>query len=415
MARLWRKIPPTIITSPTLHQRYIPKLFSSTGLGARKKYYDEMRNVTLQAPSKHVLKATDRPAPEKYYVHVSDVKSFIQSVLSGNKVPPVTAKIVAECLALADLRGIDTHGMNRLPSYLKRIRAGVLDPCVAPTMDQLSPVVAQVDCKNGFAFVAGHIGIARAVEMAQTYGVGIVSVKHSNHLGMSAWVVQQALDAGLISLVFTNASPALPVWGGSIKLMGTSPIACGVPAGRERPFILDMATTVAARGKIQKAARRGQKIPRDWALDRHGQPTDDPQEALQGVLNPIGGYKGSALAIMMDILGGVISGSAFAGGVVNPDDMSRPADVGHLFIVLRPDLFMSLSEFQDRMDHLYRTVVNADRRKGVERIYYPGEIEQLTCEERLKTGIPYAKVEVDTLNQHAVQVGVAKLVISHTA
>jgi len=140
----------------------------------------------------------------------------------------------------------------------------------------------------------------------------VVSIKHSNHFGMSAWIVQQAIDAGMMSLVFTNSSPALPPFGGKEKLLGVSPIACGAPGGKEKPFILDMAPSVAARGKIYKAKRRGEKIPLDWALDVEGRPTDDPDAALGGVMQPMGGPKGSGLAIMMDVFSGVLSGKSFS-------------------------------------------------------------------------------------------------------
>jgi len=350
---------------------------------------------------------------EKLYVTAENARKFVQSVLIGNGVPPENAAIVADCLVLADLRGVDTHGVNRIPSYMERIRKGVLDAKASPTLHQVTPVVAQVDGKNGFGFVAAHMGMARAIEMAKEFGIGMVSVKHSNHFGMSAWVVQQALDAGMMSLVFTNSSPALPVWGGRSKLMGVSPIACGAPAGKERPFILDMAPSVAARGKIYKAARRGEKIPTDWALDGEGRPTDDPNKALEGVMLPMGGPKGSALAIMMDVFSGVLSGSAFAGHVANPYDPSRPADVGHFLIALKPDLFMSLEEFKERMDYLYRRVVDSDKAAGVDRIYYPGEIEQLTHEERLKTGIPYVEAEIEALNKEAERVGVDPIIVSN--
>ncbi|KAL2219607.1 putative malate/L-lactate dehydrogenase [Thermoascus aurantiacus ATCC 26904] len=350
---------------------------------------------------------------EKLYVTAENARKFVQSVLIGNGVPPENAAIVADCLVLADLRGVDTHGVNRIPSYMERIRRGVLDAKASPTLHQVTPVVAQVDGKNGFGFVAAHMGMARAIEMAKEFGIGMVSVKHSNHFGMSAWVVQQALDAGMMSLVFTNSSPALPVWGGRSKLMGVSPIACGAPAGKERPFILDMAPSVAARGKIYKAARRGEKIPTDWALDGEGRPTDDPNKALEGVMLPMGGPKGSALAIMMDVFSGVLSGSAFAGHVANPYDPSRPADVGHFLIALKPDLFMSLEEFKERMDYLYRRVVDSDKAAGVDRIYYPGEIEQLTHEERLKTGIPYVEAEIEALNKEAERVGVDPIIVSN--
>jgi LDH2 family malate/lactate/ureidoglycolate dehydrogenase len=136
----------------------------------------------------------------------------------------------------------------------------------------------------------------------------VVSVKHSNHFGMAAWIVQKAIDADMMSLVFTNSSPAMPPFGGKEKLLGVSPIACGAPGGKEKPFILDMAPSVAARGKIYKAKRRGEKIPLDWALDAEGRPTDDPDAALGGVMLPMGGPKGSALAIMMDVFSGVLSG-----------------------------------------------------------------------------------------------------------
>ncbi|KAE8319444.1 Malate/L-lactate dehydrogenase [Aspergillus transmontanensis] len=229
---------------------------------------------------------------------------------------------------------------------------------------------------------------------------------------MSAWIVQQALDAGMMSLVFTNSSPALPVWGGREKLMGVSPLACGAPAGKEKPFILDMAPSIAARGKIYKAARRGEKIPADWALDGEGRQTEDPNRALEGVMLPMGGPKGSALAVMMDVFSGVLSGSAFAGHVTGPYDPSKPADVGHFLVAIKPDLFMGLDDFKERMDYLYQRVIGSEKMAGVDRIYYPGEIEQITHEERVKTGIPFVQAEIDSLNKEADKVGVEHLVVS---
>jgi LDH2 family malate/lactate/ureidoglycolate dehydrogenase len=339
----------------------------------------------------------------------SDLESFIHKVLTGNGVPAKHATIVANCLVQADLRGVDTHGANRIPSYMQRIRQKVLDPSASPELQQITPIAALVDGKNTFGFVAAHLGMQRACEMAREFGVGLVSVKHSNHYGMAAWLVQQAIDAGMMSLVFTNSSPALPVWGGKSKLMGVSPIACGAPAGKERPFILDMAPSVAARGKIYKALRRGEKIPTDWALDAEGKRTDDPAKALEGVMLPMGGPKGSALSIMMDVFSGVLSGSAFAGHVTGPYDPSKPADVGHFLMAIRPDLFMSLEDFKERMDYLYQRVVGCEKMAGVDRIYYPGEVEQITREKRLEEGIPFTGSEIEKLNQEAELVGVEKL------
>lgn len=341
----------------------------------------------------------------KHHVSASDATTFVQSVLEGNGVSKEHSAIVAKCLVAADLRGVDTHGINRIPSYMARIRQGVLDAKAQPTLTETTPVIAQVDAHNSFGFVAAHMGMQKACEMARVYGIGMVSVKHSNHFGMSAWLVQQALDEGMMSLVFTNSSPALPVWGGKEKLMGVSPLACGAPGGEKPPFILDMAPSVAARGKIYKALRRGEKIPGDWALDAEGRQTDDPAEALKGVMLPMGGPKGSALSVMMDVFSGVLSGSAFAGHVTNPYDPSKPADVGHFLIALKPDLFMSMDEFKGRMDYLYQRIVSCDKMAGVDRIYFPGEIEQIAEQTRRSEGIPYVDAEIKALNEEADKVG----------
>ncbi|KAF2997971.1 hypothetical protein E8E13_006443 [Curvularia kusanoi] len=354
-------------------------------------------------------------AQSMLHVNANDARTFVENVLVGNGVLKDNAVIVAKCLVEADLRGVDTHGINRIPSYMARIRQGVLDASASPTLHRVTPAVAQVDGHNGFGFLAAHTGMAAAIDMAKEVGIGMVSVKHSNHFGMSAWVVQQALDAGMMSLVFTNSSPALPVWGGKSKLMGVSPIACGAPAGKGRPFIVDMAPSVAARGKIYKALRRGEKIPDDWALDKEGQQTQDPAKALEGVMLPMGGPKGSAIAIMMDVFSGVLSGSAFAGHVTNPYDPSKPADVGHFLVAIKPDLFMSIEEFKERMDYLYKRVTGSDRMSGTDRIYFPGEIEDLNKEKRLKDGIPLVAAEVDALNEEAQRVGAARILASPPA
>ncbi|ETS74350.1 hypothetical protein PFICI_14216 [Pestalotiopsis fici W106-1] len=346
----------------------------------------------------------------KLHVRPEDARKFVEDVLQGNGVSQRNAATVAKCLVKADLRGVDTHGINRIPSYIARIKQGLLDATADPIITKVTPVVGQIDGRNGFGFVAAHAGMDLAIEMAEKFGIGMVSIKHSNHFGMAAWICQQAIDANMMSLVFTNSSPAMPVWGGRSKLMGISPIACGAP-GLDNPFILDMAPSVAARGKIFKAERRGEKIPFDWAIDAEGQPTDDPTAALQGVMLPIGGPKGSALAIMMDVFSGVLSGSAFAGHVTGPLNPSKPADVGHFLIAIKPDLFMSLDDFRNRIHYLYDRVVGSEKATGVDRIYFPGEIEQLSERERLKTGIPYVKAEIDALNAEAKKVGAGDIVV----
>lgn len=348
------------------------------------------------------------PSPDPFLLlRPSAAHHFAVEVLVRNGVPQANAKIIVSALLEADLRGHDTHGIHRLPSYIARIRHRVLDPHASPTLKQITPAVALVDGHNGFGFLAAHMGMAAAIRMAQgELGIGLVAVKHSNHFGMSAWVVQQALDAGMASFVFTNSSPALPPYGGKEKLLGVSPIAAGAPGGpRGRPFIMDMAPSVAARGKVYRALRRGEQIPRGWALDKHGRATQDPHDALEGVMLAMGGPKGSALAIMMDVFSGVLTGSAFAGNVAGPYDPSRPGDVGHFLLAIRPDLFLSREEFALRMQYLYDRVTGAERAEGVDRIYFPGEIELVTREKRVREGIPVVRAELDALNEEAAKVG----------
>jgi LDH2 family malate/lactate/ureidoglycolate dehydrogenase len=195
----------------------------------------------------------------KLIVTPSNARSFATSLLEANSVPPENATIIANSLVAADLRGVETHGINRLPAYLARVRTGAMSATASPTFTSITPVVGQVNGHNGFGFLAAALGMRHACSMAKVYGIGMVSVKHSNHFGMSAWIVEQAIREGMMSLVFTNSSPALPVWGGRERVLGVSPIACGAPGGEGgSDFVLDMAPSVAARGKVYKAMRRGE-------------------------------------------------------------------------------------------------------------------------------------------------------------
>ncbi|KAH6673148.1 putative malate/L-lactate dehydrogenase [Halenospora varia] len=353
---------------------------------------------------------------QKFHIAPEAASKFAISLLKANGVPAGNAEVIAKCLVMADLRGVDTHGMNRFPSYLKRLCSGAINHKGSPTLKQITPCVAQVDGCNTFGFLGAELGMRRCIEMAKEHGIGMVSVKRSNHFGMSAWIVQQANEAGMLSLVFTNSSAALPVWGGREKMMGVSPIACGAPGpkGAGKDFILDMAPSIAARGKVYKALRRGENIPIDWAIDGEGKRTTDPARALEGSMLPMGGPKGSALAVMMDVFSGVLSGSKFAGRVIGPYEEGgegRESDVGHFLLAIRPDLFLDggEEEFKERMSVLYDRVVGSKKMEGVDRIYFPGEIEQELHKERLRSGIPFVKAEVDALNKEAEKVGSPKL------
>jgi LDH2 family malate/lactate/ureidoglycolate dehydrogenase len=253
------------------------------------------------------------------------------------------------------------------------------------------------------------------MDMAREFGVGVVSARNSTHFGMAACYTLQALEAGFISFVFTNASRAMPPWGGREAFLGTSPFAAAAPSGNELPFDLDMSPAVAARGKIRRAARRGEPIPLGYALDAQGRPTTDPNAALDGgVVLPIGGPKGSGISMLMDIMGGVISGAACAGDVGNQFlDWDRPQNVGHFFLAMKPDLFVPKDEYLKRMDTLVQRVHAIPTVEGVDEILMPGEKERRFEATRRRTGLPYHPKEVAALQKEAASAGLPALPVAN--
>jgi LDH2 family malate/lactate/ureidoglycolate dehydrogenase len=353
-------------------------------------------------------------SPQRVYASAEAADAFIRRLLVAHDVPDGDAAIVAGCLVSADLRGVDTHGMVRLPGYIERIRRGVNNPRPALEPQRITPVAAALDGQNGLGFVVGTRAMAEAIAMAQEFGVGIVAARRSTHFGMAASYVLQAIEAGFAAIVFSNASPAMPPWGGRAALIGTNPLAMGVPAGDRDPIVLDMSPAVAARGKIRRAERRGEAIPLGYALDEDGRPTTDPTAALAGVVLPIGEYKGSGLSLMMDVFGGVIAGAAFAGGVGDQyKALDRPQDVGHFFLAMKPDLFVGAEEYRRRMETLVDKVRACPPAEGFSEILLPGEPElrhERLCRRR---GIPYSANEVAAVQAEAVRVGVPPLAVSN--
>ncbi|KAL2789213.1 Malate/L-lactate dehydrogenase [Aspergillus keveii] len=329
----------------------------------------------------------------RYYANPAEAEKFATALLIKAGLAEDDARSMAGCLVLADIRGVDTHGLARLPQYLSRVSAGLVNARPNLQLTEKTPVVAHLDGDNGFGFVVATRGMAEAIKRAEIYGIGMVTVNHSNHFGMAATYVLQALEKNMISLVFTNSAKQMPPFGGKETLLGISPFAAGAPAGAQIPYVLDMAPSVVAKGKIRRAARRGERIPLGWALDADGNPTTDAEVALNGSMAPIGGPKGSGIAILMDILSGVLTGAAFGGEVGDQYKDARPQNVGHCFIALKPDIFFSVDELKARMDTLVQRVHGVAPAPGFEEVLFPGEPEYRLEEQRRKEGIPFAEAE----------------------
>ncbi len=352
-------------------------------------------------------------AADRHYVTPEDADRFVRQILEAHGLPDGDAKTVARCLVRADLRGVDSHGLGLLPLYLRRLRAGLLNPTPDVTFEETSPVIARADGDNGFGFVVATRSMEKAIASADQFGIGVVGAWNSTHFGMAANYVLQAVDAGFISLVFTNASRAMPPHGGREAIFGTSPLAAGAPGGPV-PFVLDMSPAVAARGRIRRAGRRGEQIPPGYGLDREGRSTTDPAAVLDGgVVLPIGGPKGAAISILMDIMSGVITGAGFAGGVRSQfDDFTAPQNVGHFFMALKPDIWLPMTDYQDRMRVLAEVVSNCAPADGHTEALLPGQPESATEIVRGRSGLPYSSSEIEVLIQEAEQAGIEPLASS---
>lgn len=351
-----------------------------------------------------------------FYVDRTHLLDFVTGLFRYAGLSEENAFTVADNLVSANLRGTDTHGVFRAPTYLKRVRAGLNKANPDIKIDKVAIAASHVDGDNGMGAVVGTHAMQEAISLAKETGTGLVSVKNSTHYGMAAYYVLQALEADMIAMAFTNASPAFPPWGGRQPFFGTSPLAVAVPAGKQHPYVLDMAMSVLARGNVYVAAQAGKEIPPGLALDSKGRPTTDPNELINGgTMLPFGGVKGAALSMLMDIFGGVLSGAAFAGQVGNPHmNFDRPQNVGHLIICFRPDLFMPMEEFKTRMDELVTTVKKEPKAEGFDEILMPGERETRTSELRKKEGIPLSADVVEALNAEAAESSMAALDVRDT-
>lgn len=316
------------------------------------------------------------------------LEDFCSHVLLKAGVAEEKARIVANSLIEADLRGVDSHGVVRTAIYLERIEKGMIDPHAEITVISESDAALLVDGNNNFGSVVGTKALSIALDRAKKSGVALVGVKHSNHFGTGAYYAKKAIKENMILLVLSNASQTMPPTGGIRPFIGTNPLAVGVPTGKQSPFILDMATSVVARGKIIVEAQRGNSIPVGWAIDKEGNSTTDAEAALEGSVLPLGGPKGYGISMFIDILCGVLTGAGFGKYVNNMyENWQEPQNVGHIFLAIDINRFMPIDFFKSRMDQYITEIKSEPKAPGVEEIYIPGEIESRRSEVRKEKGI----------------------------
>jgi len=290
-------------------------------------------------------------------ISISSIESLVVDVLQHVGVPKNDARIVADSIVYAHQREKGTHGIGRLHIYIRKIREGLMSPDTPLKVVKEGPVVSVLDAGNGFGQVAAIRGMRRAMDAAGRMGLGVVGIRHSNNFGTAGFIAEEALKRDMIGIVLSNSAPAISPTGGNRPLFGTNPLAVAFPvAPPQLPIVLDMASSVAARGKIRQAARNGDNIPFGWALDKDGQPTDKPLAALAGSMLPIGGAKGYGLALVIDVLAGMLTGSAFAGFAEGLNHPSKTSNYGHLLLAIDPNSFLPAEEYRNNMETLIRRV-----------------------------------------------------------
>ena len=310
------------------------------------------------------------------------------------------ASISSNAIINAELVGMHSHGLTRLTMYCKRIQKKLINPKPRIKIKKISQSISLIDANNSIGFVAADIAIKTAINSAKKTGIGLVAVKNSGHYGLSGYYVEKAVKKNLIAICFTNAPPAIAPYGAKKSLFGTNPICFGTPTGSKIPFILDSSVSMINRGKIRRAAKLGLKIPSGVALDKSGKPTTNAKKALEGVQLPIASFKGSGLAWMVDILSGVFTGGNHSGKVKDPfDDFTGPQNIGHLFILMKPNLFVG-NNYNKRIKENIKTIKKLPKIKGVKEIFYPGQNKYQRYKSNLKKEIKIIKnifIEIKSL------------------
>jgi LDH2 family malate/lactate/ureidoglycolate dehydrogenase len=344
-------------------------------------------------------------------IAAATLAAFIARAFAAAGLPADDAQTLAGLMVEADLRGSDTHGVIRLPLYVRRIRAGGINakPDIRVVSDR--PSAALVDGDNGMGHLVMRRAAHLAIDKAKATGIGWVGARMSNHAGPAALYVTMPLRHDMIGLYFAvGSSNHLPPWGGSESLLGTNPMAVAVPAGDEPPIVLDMAPTVAAYGKVRLKAQRGEAMPVGWMIDRDGKPLTDPKRADEGHLLPIGDYKGSGLSLIIGILGGLLNRAAMGREVIDfVKETGTPTNTGQTIAAIAIDTFMPVAEFKRAVDQVVRDIRNSRRLPGVERIWLPGEQSHAKLLDRRAHGVPMPQALRDSLDAVARDLGVPPL------
>ncbi|RZW19140.1 MAG: Ldh family oxidoreductase [Desulfobulbaceae bacterium] len=330
---------------------------------------------------------------------------FAAAVYMDGGVPDEDARLLADTLVQADLWGHQSHGVLRLGWYLDRIKNEVMTPVTVPQFEVDAGAIAVINGRDGVGQVLAHRACREAVRRAKKHGIAAVGVHSSNHFGTCMYYTRLGALDGCVMMLTTNGGPAMAPWGGMEKIIGTNPWSVAAPAGKYPPLLVDMANTGVARGKIYLARNKRLPIPLGWALNCNGEPTTDPQEAIDGIILPMAEHKGYAIAVMVDMLSGVLTGSGFLSAVQSPYRTTEKSNCGHLMVAVDIEAFQPLDQFQNRMEDFLEEIKSVPLAPGHDEVFYPGEIEAANDVRHRREGLHLAEDTLTSLKTIAAETG----------
>ncbi|MBP7691561.1 MAG: Ldh family oxidoreductase [Anaerolineales bacterium] len=348
-------------------------------------------------------------AENEILVRAEDLEPFVDELFRRAGLAADDAAFSARCLVDTNLWGIDSHGVLRLPDYVKRLRKRAINPQPQSKLLRGSQGLEVIDGDDGPGFIVGRDAMLRAIELAETHNVGVVGAIRSNHFGAAALYARLAAERGMVGIAMTNVIPNVVAPGGTKPITGNNPFAIAIPTYGDFPFVLDMSLSAVAGGKLLLASKKGEKIPLDWAVDKDGRPTDDPDKAFKGFLLPMGGFKGLGLSYAVDILCGLITGGVYGDQMksmyAHPDD---PSLTGHLMIVINLAAIISPDDMKTRMAGFYARIKASPMLDPQGEMFLPGEIEYRSAQKRRAAGLPIPPKLYDELKVLGAELGVSR-------
>ncbi|HRW07947.1 MAG TPA: Ldh family oxidoreductase [Caldilineaceae bacterium] len=345
-------------------------------------------------------------------IDAEELRRVVRAVFERCGMAPEDAQLLADTLVDADLSGIHSHGVLRVPEYIEKLTTKGVNPRGKPTIVREYGACLVVDGGNSMGQIGMNFAMQQVIAKAESHGIAAAAVRGSNHSGAMAYYVRQALPHDMIGMATTNALPTMAPWGGAERLLGINPLGMAIPTGAEQPIVYDAAFSGSSHGKIRIYQQKGLTLPEGWALDSQGQPTTDPAIAIDGLLAPIGGFKGTGLALIMGILSSMLSGAAYGLELGNMDDGPEAGLDGHFVAAIKVAAFVDVNEFKERVDKAISELHHGKPAVGVSRIYAPGEIEAERRFEYGRNGIPLNSATLQDLANAATRLNVAANFIS---